>query len=223
MLFWLRTYLFASVITVIYRAWSLFWRIEKKGAELPQGPIIGAHFHGDELLLVRAYIGSGMGVMTSRSKDGEMMGKILKWFGFRIVRGSSTRGGAGGLKGMLTILTQEKRDVSLAVDGPRGPIYEVKKGVIKLAQETGFPIVPGAASASLSFIFKNAWNRCYLPYPFSRCVIFYGDPIWVPLDLTESEFEIVRLKVQEDLLKLKAQAEAYFTQGVPQKLSAEPL
>ena len=172
--------------------------------------MIGAHFHGDELLLLRLYIGTGMTVMASRSKDGEMMGKILEWFGFHVVRGSSTRGGAGGLKGMLASLSKEKNSVSLAVDGPRGPIYEVKKGIIKLAQETGFPIVVGAGASKTAIIFKKAWNRCYLPWPFSSSVVVYGEPIYVSKDLSENEFEKMRLKVQNELLKMKAQAEAHF-------------
>lgn len=212
MLGFFRTYLFAFVITCTYRAWSFFWRIEKKGTDRDsiQGPMIGAHFHGDELLLLRAYIGSGMVVMSSTSKDGQMMTKILEWFGFRVVRGSSTRGGVGALKGMLTLLKKEKLDASLAVDGPRGPIFQVKKGVIKLAQETGFPILPGAAASKSAFIFKKAWNKCYLPWPFSQSVIVYGLPIPVAPELNENEFENLRLKVQNELLRLKEEAEAHF-------------
>lgn len=212
MLFWIRTYVLASLVTLAYRLWSLGWRIEKTGIDRKQikEPIIGAHFHGDELLLLKAYIGSGMVVMSSTSRDGAMMKKILEWFGFRVVSGSSTRGGVRGLKGMLDILKKEKTDVSLAVDGPRGPLFQVKPGIIKIAQETGYPILPGSGASKSAIVFKKAWNKCYLPWPFSRSVIVYGNPIHVPKELSENEFENIRLQVQNELLKLKARAEAHF-------------
>lgn len=214
MWFWIRTYLFAAVITFTYRVWSLFWRIEKIGSVPTQGPILGAHFHGDEILFLRAYIGSGMVVMSSTSRDGEMMRKILEWFGFRVVRGSSTRGGVRGLKGMIDILKKEHKDVSLAVDGPRGPIYVVKPGILKIAQTTGFPIVPGAGASQSAFVFKKAWNKCYLPWPFAKSVIVYGAPIYVSPELSENEFENLRLQVQNELLRLKREAEEYFSRKV---------
>ena len=173
-------------------------------------PRVYAHWHGDELLLVGAYIGSGMSVMTSRSKDGELMGRVLRWLGFRVVRGSSSRGGAGGLKGLVDAVRKERRDASLAVDGPRGPIYEVKPGIIKLAQQTGCVLVPGAAAANRRIVFKNAWNRCYLPLPFARCVIVYGEPISVPADASSEEFERLRLLLERRLKALKVEAEGRF-------------
>lgn len=138
------------------------------------------------------------------------MRRVLGWLGFYIVRGSSTRGGAAGLKGLIDAVNKEGWSASLAVDGPRGPIYKVKPGILKLAQETGRPLILGAAAASRRFVFKKAWNRCYLPLPFSRCVIVYGEPILVPPALTEEAFENLRRDIEGNLLHLKEEAEAFF-------------
>jgi lysophospholipid acyltransferase (LPLAT)-like uncharacterized protein len=151
-----------------------------------------------------------MAIMASQSRDGELMKRVLTLFGFRVVRGSSTRGGAAGLKGLLDLMKKEKVHVSLAVDGPRGPIYKVKPGIFKLAQQTGLPIIPGVAAASQRFIFKKAWNRCYLPMPFSRCRVLYGEPILVSKDASAEELESLKKLLESRLNVLKAKAESYF-------------
>ncbi len=204
-------------LMLFYRFYSRFWRVEKvryPGESKGGPPRLWAHWHGDELLLVALHAQTGMGVMASRSRDGELMGKILRWMGYRVVRGSSTRGGAGGLKGLIDAVQKEGIDASLAVDGPRGPLYKVKPGILALAQQTGSVVIPGAAASSRRFVFKRAWNQCYLPFPFSRCVITYGEPMKVPKEITVGEFENLRLTLERRLLALKVEAEGRFARTV---------
>src|SRR5690606_37189324 len=126
-------------------------------------------------LLIGGHAREGMAVLSSKSADGALMGWVLEKLGYFVVRGSSSRGGAGGLKGLIDAVKRQRREASIAVDGPRGPIYQVKPGILKLAQATGCEIVPGASAASARYTFEQAWNRCYIPYPFARCVIYYGE------------------------------------------------
>ena len=115
-----------------------------------------------------------------------------------------------GISAAIDAVSKEGYDAAVAVDGPRGPIYEVKSGVLKLAQQTGYPIVLGVASAKRRFIFKKAWNQCYLPLPFTRSVVIYGEPIPVPKDCSDEELETIRLRLQRDMFTIKAEAEATF-------------
>lgn len=200
-----------------YRALSATFRYEhvrRPGAR----PSVYAHWHGDELLLLGAFAGSGMAVMASRSRDGELMYRLLRWLGFFVVRGSSTRGGAAGLKGLIDAVSVDGREASLAVDGPHGPIYQVKPGILKLAQESGLTLVPGAAAASQRFVFKRAWNRCYLPAPFAKCVIVYGEPIAVPPGATPEAFERIRRELEASLKTLKVEAESRFSRAADTQL-----
>lgn len=153
---------------------------------------------------------TGMAVMASRSKDGELMKWVLLLLGFKVVRGSSSKGGAGGLKGLLDFITKTDSHTSLAVDGPRGPIYEVKPGILAIAQKTGKAIVPVVGSAERRFVFKKAWNQCYLPLPFSKCVAIYGEPIWISPTATENELEQSKELLRKQLLELKGKAEETF-------------
>lgn len=212
-----RSVIFALGLFLSYGFLSRFWRIRHlrmpEIARLKQSPVLYAHWHGDELFLIGAHTGSGMAVMASRSQDGEMLALLLKWFGYRVVRGSSSRGGAGGLKGLIDTVLREKCDASLAVDGPRGPIYQVKPGIIKLAQETGAPIVCGVSNVNWKFVFKKAWNKCYLPYPFAKGVVLYSEPRYISKDATKEELEIQRVQLQSELTKLKEEVDREFSKA----------
>ena len=205
-----------ALITCFYWLWSRAWfvrRMRLYNARETPTPFVYAHWHGDELLLIGAHVFEKLGVMVSRSRDGERLKKILSLLGFRVARGSSTRGAVGGLKGLIDTVNAGGCNASLAVDGPRGPIYKVKPGILKLAQQTQRPLVPVAAAANRRIMFQKAWNRCYLPFPFSQCVILYGEPLYVPLDATEKQFELLRCKLEQSLLLLKEKAEGYFARS----------
>lgn len=206
--------LFASLFVAgFYWLLSRTWRLTEMGLPLgpsARNPKLYAHWHGDELLLVAVSIQKHMAIMASRSSDGELMKRVLNYLGYKVVRGSSSRGGAGGLKGLIDLMKTGKYHSSLAVDGPRGPIYQVKPGILKLAQETGLPIIPAAAWASSKFVFKKSWNQCYLPMPFSKCVVWYGDPMLVPADVTAEEFEKLRVTLEHRMKALKKEVEDHF-------------
>ena len=210
-------YFQAIVVSCFFRILSSLWRVTRIRVPrvVSQGfPCVYAHWHGDELLLLGAYKDTGMAVMSSRSRDGELMASVLMRLGYSVVRGSSSRGGAGGLKGLIDKVAKEKRSASLAVDGPRGPIYTVKPGIVKLASQTGVWLIPGAAAAGFRFVFKRAWNRCYLPLPLARGVIVYGEARQVPLGLSEEELTSYCKNLERDLMELKDEAEGFFGRKV---------
>lgn len=125
-------------------------------------------------------------IMISQSQDGELIAGIAKKDGWFPVRGSSSRGGRQALK----ILMEKLRETGLAahiVDGPQGPIGEVKDGVIHLAQATGAAIVPLYVSADRAWYF-NSWDRFFVPKPFARVTLSFGDMI--KLSFTENQGEL---------------------------------
>ncbi|MBY0370877.1 DUF374 domain-containing protein [bacterium] len=172
------------------------------------GPFLYAHWHGDELLLVPTFADEGYAVMSSRSKDGEKMAGLLQRLGYQVVRGSSSRGGAGGLKGLLDAV-RSGQSACFAVDGPRGPVHQVKPGIVSLAQWTGLPVYPIGVFATRKWFIPRAWNQGYYPKPFSRAVIWFGNPLRFPAEASEKEKAAFRERLRESLLDARKAAEEY--------------
>ena len=167
------------LIWVIYRSLSLTWKLkiieptELKNDLSNKTPVIFAHFHQDELALVSLTPVYKIATMTSTSKDGELMSTVLRLLGGKVSRGSSTRGGANALKGLIQLCRQGANS-SFAVDGPKGPIYEIKPGVFELSRLLKSPIYSGGVFCDRSWKFPRAWNKTYLPKPFARI-----DVVWI--------------------------------------------
>jgi lysophospholipid acyltransferase (LPLAT)-like uncharacterized protein len=169
---------------------------------------IYAFWHGRQFLLFHHHRRTGIVIPASESRDGEVQAGILSRFGFDVVRGSSKRKGDRALLGLVEGLRQGK-NIAIAVDGPRGPIYEVKPGVTYLAGKLGKVIVPIATSSKRFWILNRVWDKYLLPVPFSRGVIVYGDPITV-LGTGEVELEAKRRELTAALNRAMKQADDYF-------------
>ncbi len=133
-------------------------------------------------------------VLTSASRDGEMLAAFMRRFGFEAARGSSSRRGMRALLA-LTRRVREGFDVGITPDGPRGPRYRLGPGVISLARKTGAPIVPMALNYERYWCLKS-WDRFMIPKPFSKVTLTLAHRHTVPAALTEAEFEAQRAQVE---------------------------
>ena len=95
------------------------------------------------------------------------------------------------------------------MDGPRGPIYEVKEGVTYLAGKLDKVIVPVATSAKRSWVLEKIWDKYLLPVPFTKGVVVYGQPIRVQ-GTSEQELEAKRAELQQSLNRVMAEADNFF-------------
>ena len=112
-------------------------------------------------------------LMISRSSDGDLIASVANLSGWYTARGSSSRGGRSALAEMIERINRTGLAAHI-LDGPRGPAGIVKGGVIKMAMDTGARMVPVYAEADSYWIF-NSWDRFFIPRPFSRVTIRYGD------------------------------------------------
>lgn len=170
--------------------------------------IIFAFWHGRQFLLFHTHRDLGVVIPASESRDGEIQAGILTRFGFEVVRGSSKRKGAQALLGLVDGLRRGKH-IALAVDGPRGPLYEVKHGVTYLAGKLNKPIVPVITSAKRFWILDRIWDNYLLPVPFTRAIVMYGEPITVN-GMSEDVLESKRKELQTALNSLMTEADGYF-------------
>ena len=135
--------------------------------------------------------------LISASRDGQYIADVVKLFGIRSVRGSSSRRGAVALKGALECL-QDKCNLSMTPDGPRGPRYKMSKGPVIMASKTGFPVLPVSVNYSSCWELKS-WDRFQIAKPWAKVTLVLGDPINIPSDLSDDEVEEWRRVLEEKL------------------------
>jgi len=112
-----------------------------------------------------------------------LIAAVAERSGWHTVRGSSSNGGKQALKQMVEHLKKSGLAGHI-LDGPRGPAGEVKPGIISMAHSAEAAIVPFYTNANRSWFFKS-WDDFFLPKPFARVTISFGEPII--LDKTEDE------------------------------------
>jgi lysophospholipid acyltransferase (LPLAT)-like uncharacterized protein len=147
--------------------------------------------------------------MVSRSKDGEIIARVLKLFGFRSARGSSSRGGKEALQVMIETINREQCSGGLVADAPRGPFGVAKIGIVKLAKETGLPLIPVMWWAKRKIMF-NSWDKTLMPLPFTRIIFFYEAPIFVPPEASNERVEEIRAQLTDQLNEMHKRAREYF-------------
>lgn len=135
--------------------------------------------------------------LVSPSNDGEMLEELLLKYNYEIIRGSSNSKNIASLKQMLRKL-KAGYSLGFGVDGPKGPIYQIKPGILYMSQKTGVKIMPVGGAISKKKIFEKAWDKFQFPKPFSKAVCYFGEPIEIPKDKNfEDYIEIVNEKIHE--------------------------
>src|SRR5437763_4414633 len=95
-------------------------------------------------------------VLASRHADGEMMARVCRQLGFRVIRGSTTRGGSTAMLGLIR--HTDGTHIALTPDGPVGPRRRLKAGAVGLAGMTGLPLIPVGFGCSDAWRVRS-WDR----------------------------------------------------------------
>jgi lysophospholipid acyltransferase (LPLAT)-like uncharacterized protein len=157
-------------------------------------PIVITFWHGYQIMMLRIleelfgpHPKRKTFVLISEHNDGRMIAGAMKYFSLDTIAGSSTRGAKKATVKMIRTL-EGGDNVAITPDGPKGPLHEVKNGVLKIAQISGRPIIPMAVDASRAWTLKS-WDKMKIPKPFSLISFAFGDPFYVPKDLSDDELE----------------------------------
>ena len=180
-------------------------RVQADGFDPAQPPAIYCGWHGRSFVFAHFFRNRQWWVIISHSKDGDMQNHVFTKLGFRTIRGSTKR---GGVRAAVEAIRALKAGGSLAMtpDGPRGPSREVQGGVMLMAQKSGAPLIPVGVSAAPRWL-ANSWDRFLIPLPFARGILVAGEPIFVPASADEAELESIRLRLQDAMNDVEAEAE----------------
>jgi len=110
-------------------------------------------WHGRLLMMPFANSRGKAKVLISRHRDGELIARVMAFFRLGSIRGSFRKGTVSSIREILNNL-REGCDVAITPDGPKGPRYKVKDGIVELARLTGKSIVPITYGASKKKLFS---------------------------------------------------------------------
>ena len=177
---------FGSIAGGILRLLAATWRVEIRGDEHVRRlrsagvPVVFAVWHAYLLAPLWHRRGEGITLLISEHTDGGYLASAVNRWGYRVMRGSSTRGAVRGLLGLVKTL-RSGGDVALTPDGPRGPARVTKPGAVAAAARAGAAIVPVGVGASAWWQLAS-WDGFTIPRPLARVRIVYGQPLYGNLD-----------------------------------------
>jgi lysophospholipid acyltransferase (LPLAT)-like uncharacterized protein len=206
--------------TVAYHFFSLIYRTSHKywiNRDIEERffaegrPIILAHYHYWDIFYFFTFQRRRHTIMCGDRWGGDLGAFLMAKVGIETVRRTTRRmdksdpsfiSGAQARRELIRMITEERYSAAISVDGPRGPIFSVKQGVIDLAAATGSPIVTMSVAAYPS-IAVPTWDRMPVPVPFGSIVTVFGGPFFVAGNADEGEKESMMRTLQRHMTALK--------------------
>jgi lysophospholipid acyltransferase (LPLAT)-like uncharacterized protein len=182
------------------------------------GKLIGCIWHG-RFSLIHKMWAFGPNVpkakmLISQSREGGIVAHTSRTVGAEVIRGSAGKPGKqmkGGVEAMRAMARHIDGGgvIAMTPDGPRGPRMRVKRGPVQLAKLAGAPLMAVTWATSNCIVFKDSWDQFVLPLPFGRGALIWSDPIAPPgLDASDEEVEAVRVRLEIEMNRIAAQADA---------------
>tara|TARA_B100000959_G_C14731453_1_gene521163 strand:+ start:122 stop:775 length:654 start_codon:yes stop_codon:yes gene_type:complete len=114
-------------------------------------------------------------IVSSRHPDSEILGRVLKNWGYDLIKGSTNKGGISVIKKMSNVF-DDGGMIAVTNDGPKGPAQMAKSGSIGLAIKKNVNIITVTGSAS-RFWELNSWDKTLIPKPFGKIQLIVSKPL----------------------------------------------
>lgn len=203
--------LLGPIVYGVLRTIGATLRVKIEGYDKYSGATTGAIFagwHGRTFVPALFFRGKGVWTLISQSRDGQIQNWIFKRLGFHTIRGSTGRGGVKAAAESIRVL-KGGATMAFTPDGPRGPSGVVQGGIMLMARKSGAALVPVGVSASWR-VHMPTWDRYMVPLPFAKCVLIYGDPIFISPDASDEEVEHARLALEKAITEIQRIADKRF-------------
>lgn len=197
----LLAYLIRGLLTILL--WTC--RVEVVGLEhlkkaQAQGPTILILWH-NRLLIIGHILSKftphfSYSAFISQSRDGEILAQFVNSFKnghtIRVAHNAKDK----ALRSLIQELKTKKHIVILTPDGPRGPKYEMKPGVVLAAAEACAVTVPCAWTAN-RFWQLRTWDGLIIPKPFSKINLRFGQSLE---ETKNEELDVGKFQLEMNLL-----------------------
>ncbi len=205
----------STALYFLFRIWEFFVSFKSENYPANDEKVIFALWHHDQLCLDGIPNRDKLNILISKSIDGEIIARVVERMGFKTVRGSQNKWwkDKGGKEATFELISRLNKgeNIAVTVDGPSGPLHQVKNGVIKIAKLTGAPIIPVVWCSKSRFLSSlPTWDKLKIPLWFLESLNIYGEPIYVPETANKENEKQIRLHLQEELLSLKRVTEEMY-------------
>lgn len=197
----------STALYILFRIWEFFVSFKSKNYPANDKRVIFDLWHHDQLCLDGIPNRDKLNTLISKSIDGEIIARVVERMGFKAVRGSQNKWwkDKGGKEATFELISRlnNGENIAVTVDGPSGPLHQVKNGVIKIAKLTGAPIIPVVWYSKSRFLSSlSTWDKLKIPLWFLKSVNIYGEPIYVPETATKEEENIIKEQLRNTLINL---------------------
>jgi lysophospholipid acyltransferase (LPLAT)-like uncharacterized protein len=189
-------------LRINYKNKKVFKDIEKNKSNY-----VLTFWHGSMLIPWYIHKRQDLVALISKSKDGDLLSNLLKYWDYTVVRGSSTEGGDIAL-GILIDYAKNNKSIVVTPDGPKGPRHRLKAGAVITAKKSGIPLILMAVGFK-NKKYLNSWDKFEVPMLFSETKVIYSDPIYVDKDLNYDETSKVIKQCEEILNDLHNEANKF--------------
>lgn len=148
-------------------------------------------------------------LLTTAARRGQILNSAVKNFGYQIVH-------LPGFKAQKNWLIQINKligfikngyDTGIVLDGPDGPAYQIKPGIFFIASRTGCPIIPSGIGVAKKIKLFWRWDRYWVPRPFTKAIILYGQPLFLEKDFLSQDLEALKSELKKRLDELNQKAD----------------
>ncbi len=160
-----------------------------------RAPFVFVFWHGSMLVPWWIMRRHNAAALVSMSGDGSLLSSLLEGWAYTVVRGSSSRGSKEAMAAMRDLVSAGKV-LCITPDGPRGPLHEMKMGAVRVAQTSAVPLVYATVACTHATTL-GSWDRFEIPWPFSRVVLSFGEPLSIDPSLEGEALEDERLTIEK--------------------------
>lgn len=165
---------------------------------------IVAFWHTTMLLPWYLHRNMNIAALVSKSKDGDLLAKLLRSWNYEVIRGSSSSGGDIAL-GIMVDFARNNQSVAITPDGPRGPAYKLKAGAVITAKKSGLPLILLGIGFKKKKVLKS-WDKFQVPSFFTEVNAVYSEPFYIDKELDYQTTSEIISRCEMELNKLQEEA-----------------
>jgi lysophospholipid acyltransferase (LPLAT)-like uncharacterized protein len=199
-------YFIVSGLNVLFKSLKINYQNREvvENLEAQSKNYIVAFWHNTMLLPWYLNRNKNFAALTSKSKDGDLLAKILRKWNYTVVRGSSSVGGDVAL-GIMIDYARNNKSVAVTPDGPRGPVFKMKAGAVITAKKSGLPLILMGVGFKRKRVLKS-WDKFEVPKYLSAANVIYSNPFYIEKNLNYNETSAVIEECEKKLIEIQHRA-----------------